>query len=171
MTSSPPRRSSSFRRSTSANAYGGRASTRRKSMRCILQGTSSRGRCVFRYGLKRGRRSGTLRRQAINNALRRSGVTVHANGSAEHVSFSDVARAHHKWDSADGDGGAARDEYEATLAAFEKESRSRVVEAYWCRQQASAVALAKLDGEAPGRLTRMLRREDVPDFRLYRETD
>ena len=32
ITSSPPRRSSSFRRSTSANAYGGSASTRRKSM-------------------------------------------------------------------------------------------------------------------------------------------
>ena len=72
-----------------------------------------------------------------------------SNGTAKpryaQVSFSDVARAHHDWDAAtDGADEHARVEFERKLELFEQESQSKLVETYWCRQRASAVALAEL---------------------------
>jgi hypothetical protein len=98
------------------------------------------------------------------------------NGSVKRVSFSDVARAHHAWDSGAGETiSAAREDFEQKLEQFEAASHSEVFEAYWCQKQASAVALARVDSQSAGRLRRVLRRgirqQEVPDFRLYRETD
>jgi hypothetical protein len=93
------------------------------------------------------------------------------------VSFSDVARAHHRWDVA-ARGTAreqARDDFTHTLADFERHFDVEVVEAYWCRKEASAVALAAARAQPVGplRLTvrRVLRRDEAPDLRIYRVTD
>lgn len=98
----------------------------------------------------------------------------HDAGGAR-VSFSDVARAHHEWDAATDDAGErARLEFEQKLKTFERLSRTELVEAYWCRKRASAVALAQLAKKPqPARRRRPQRgdAQDVPEFRLYRETD
>lgn len=102
---------------------------------------------------------------------------IESNGrkadGAERVSFSDVARAHYQWDvAAKGSEtrSQARTDFHDKLARFERQSQTEVVEAYWCQKQASAVALAQRT-KPPGRLHRLLRRPDVPDFQLYRVTD
>lgn len=96
------------------------------------------------------------------------------NSSATRISFSDLARAHYGWDSRTGLDSSARKEFDQMLERFEAQS-GKLVEAYWCQKQASAVALAKLESEPRGRLQHLRRRlgreQDVPDFRLYRETD
>lgn len=98
-------------------------------------------------------------------------------GDAEaRVSFSDVARAHHDWDAAtDGTDERARRDFERKLKRFEEESKSDLVEVYWCRRRASAVALAqaqvKEDKSLRKRLLRLVRGPEVPELRLYRETD
>jgi hypothetical protein len=106
--------------------------------------------------------------------------TIATNGQRSdpgtRVSFSDVARAHFEWDArTDGTDEGARREFERKLRLFEVASRSELVEAYWCRKRASAVALAQI-AEEPGtslrqRLRRFIRGAQVPEFRLYRETD
>jgi hypothetical protein len=96
------------------------------------------------------------------------------NGSAPVISFSDLARAHYGWDHRSRVDSAARQDFDQKLRRFEEQS-GKLVEAYWCRKEASAVALVRLEPAPPGRLQRLgrwLRHEqDVPDFRLYRETD
>jgi len=104
-----------------------------------------------------------------------------SNGSttdaAARTTFSDVARAHFHWDvearSAD-NRDRARAEYEEKLGRFEA-GAGPIVEAYWCRRHASGVALAETPEPEPrshGRLVRgLLRREHVPDYRLFRATD
>jgi hypothetical protein len=95
---------------------------------------------------------------------------------APRVSFSDVARAHYEWDArTHGEDELARREFECKLELFEAGSRTELVDAYWCRKRASAVALAQV-AEVPGtslrqRLRRLIRGPLVPEFRLYRETD
>jgi hypothetical protein len=96
------------------------------------------------------------------------------NGGGTQVSFSDVARAHHDWDAAtDGANERARVEFERKLELFEHESQSKLVEAYWCRKRASAVALAeRLEPPDTRRwLTRRLQGPRVPEYRIHRETD
>lgn len=95
---------------------------------------------------------------------------------AEHVSFSDVARAHFSWDVATegAESARARGDFQEKLTQFEQYSGVEIVDAYWCRQQASAVALARSRADTNGRLglvRRAIRRQDAPDFRLYRVTD
>jgi hypothetical protein len=97
------------------------------------------------------------------------------NGSAPPISFSDVARAHYGWDSRSPVDSGARQDFDQKLKRFEEQS-GKLVEAYWCRKEASAVALVRLEPPPPrGRLQRLRRwlghEQDVPDFRLYRETD
>ena len=96
------------------------------------------------------------------------------NGSAPRISFSDVARAHYGWDSRSPVDSGARQDFDQKLKRFEEDS-GKLVEAYWCRKEASAVALVRLEPAPPGRLQRLGRwlghEQDVPDFRLYRETD
>ena len=100
----------------------------------------------------------------------------HAGDAGARVSFSDVARAHYEWDArTDGADERARQEFERKLELFETWSRSELVEAYWCRRRASAVALAQIEA-APDRslrqrLRRLVRGPVAPEFRLYRETD
>jgi hypothetical protein len=106
--------------------------------------------------------------------------TIATNGqpseAGTRVSFSDVARAHYAWDArTDGSDEGARREFEQKRELFEHGSGSELVEAYWCRKRASAVALAQIDEEPDTslrqRLRRFIRGPQVPAFRLYRETD
>lgn len=106
--------------------------------------------------------------------------TIEADGGraepVKHVSFSDVARAHFKWDGATegAESAHARGDFQEKLAQFEQHSGVEIVDAYWCQRQASAVALARARVDTNGRLgflRRALRQQDAPDFRLYRVTD
>src|SRR5437870_1194865 len=69
------------------------------------------------------------------------------------VTFSDVVRAHYAWDTQDNANGErstavasnaspARGTFDDTLTQFERDA-GQIVEAYWCRKAASAVALTK----------------------------
>ena len=73
------------------------------------------------------------------------GTNGHSGDAGARVSFSDVARAHYNWDaSKDLIDERARLDFEHKLELFERMSGSEVLEAYWCRRRASAVALAQL---------------------------
>jgi hypothetical protein len=61
--------------------------------------------------------------------------------------------------------GAAEEAYRERLAAFER-AQGRVLNAYWCTSEASAVALTSKPG---GRLARLLRRP--PETRFHAATD
>jgi hypothetical protein len=109
-------------------------------------------------------------------ALGTAETNGHGGDVGTRVSFSDVARAHYEWDArTDGAGERARREFERKLELFEAGSRSELVEAYWCRKRASAVALAQIeevpDSSLRRRLRRFVRGQVAPEFRLYRETD
>jgi hypothetical protein len=96
------------------------------------------------------------------------------------VSFSDVVRAHFEWDTAVCDEDAekarvTRRRFSDKLTAFEKRFDVEVLDAYWCRKAASAVALVEAHQEPPGAVRRRLRRlfgvSEAPDLRLVRVTD
>ena len=104
------------------------------------------------------------------------------------VYFSDVARAHWRWDRADGDGDgnggsrSAKDEFDDAVAAFEdsldqrEDAVARVMDSYWCQKQASGVALVELrSSKSPGLLRSVARRwglwHPIPEYRIYRESD
>ena len=117
------------------------------------------------------------------------------NGSGDGVapqartSFSDVARAHWTWDVKLEDAGAsvrteARRAFDAVLAEFERTEveqlkvvRGRLADHYWCRREASGVALAEIqrhedDLPAGRRLLKWLRLwHPFPEYRIYRQTD
>ena len=95
------------------------------------------------------------------------GPANETNGEGR-VSFSDVARAHFDWDGGNGD--APRREFESKLAAFEAHA-GEIVEAYWCRKDASAVALTRRDPVQPAGLRRVLPHARDPEYRLYRVSD
>lgn len=94
------------------------------------------------------------------------------------VSFSDVARAHYRWDvEADPETDECkrrRKSFLDALARFQDHAQGRVVEEYWCRKQASGIALVEVPKEPP-RLAWLLKPlrlwHPVPEYRLYRETD
>jgi len=93
------------------------------------------------------------------------GSPQNGNGRAT-TSFSEVARAHYEWDrGAETDAGRFRD----TLEAFESES-GRIVDAYWCRKDASAVALTVREHPRRGPVRRLLS-GDGEDYRLHRISD
>jgi hypothetical protein len=100
------------------------------------------------------------------------------------VSFSDVARAHYDWDAPAIRGAAekARTEFENALRRFEgtvdarKDVQARVVDSYWCRKQASGVALVEVSSSKdPGPLHRIAKSlrlwHPIPEYRVYRESD
>jgi hypothetical protein len=93
------------------------------------------------------------------------GSPQNGNGHAT-ISFSEVARAHYDWDrGAETDAGRFRD----TLEAFEADS-GRIVDAYWCRKDASAVALTVREHPRRGAVRRLLS-GDGDDYRLHRLSD
>jgi hypothetical protein len=61
---------------------------------------------------------------------------------ATRVSFSDVVRAHWAWDTQAGSDGHSRHAYDDKVARFERDA-GEIIDAYWCRKDASAVALTK----------------------------
>ena len=102
------------------------------------------------------------------------------------VYFSEVARAHWRWDSVserDGrDAGQLKHEFDDAVAAFEKtvdgrkDAVARVTDSYWCQKQASGVALVEVRSTKPqGPLRAAARRlglwHPIPEYRLYRESD
>lgn len=94
------------------------------------------------------------------------------------ISFSDLVRAHYRWDvEAFPDTEECerrRLQFLDDLARFEGQAAGRVVDEYWCRKQASGVVLVEKPPRKPRfhRLLRLLRLwHEVPEYRLYRETD
>jgi hypothetical protein len=92
----------------------------------------------------------------------------------ERVSFSEVVRVHFRWAERfhDGKGGAAtaKDELDTTREKFEQHE-GKIVDAYWCTTEASAVALTE---KAPGPRKALPFRRDQqrePALQLHRVTD
>ena len=106
---------------------------------------------------------------------------IHANGAQQagegHTSFSQLVRAHHRW-AKQLHGRSRIDEqtlerYQTALADFEGAAGS-IVDAYWCLEEASAVALTAREPAQPpgdGFLGRLVRRPPEPELRLHRVTD
>lgn len=118
----------------------------------------------------------TTAEPAPDSAVETNGRARRTKRDARLVSFSDVVRAHHRWDVAEeADQETARHDFNAKLDEFERRNHVSVVDAYWCRKDASAVALAEFRQPRPGPVRRFFqkvsRREKVPDLRLYRVTD
>jgi len=94
-----------------------------------------------------------------------------------HTSFSQLVRAHHRW-AKQLHGRNQIDEqtlerYQTALADFEG-TAGPIIDAYWCREEASAVALtvrAPENPDAGGFLGRLVRRPPEPTLRLHRVTD
>ena len=94
------------------------------------------------------------------------------NGS-QRVSFSELAQVHHRWAEELHAGGAPSKEldeaYHDRLERFERDA-GRIVEAYWCRVDASAVALTQRDDrQAENGRARLA--EGARGLRLHRVTD
>jgi hypothetical protein len=102
------------------------------------------------------------------------------------VYFSDVARAHWRWDLlSDRDGsesGPLKDEFDDAVAAFEQtvdgrtDAVARVMDSYWCQKQASGVALVEVRSSKPHGPVRSAARRlglwhPIPEYRVYRESD
>src|SRR4029078_5201292 len=84
---------------------------------------------------------------------------------ATHVSFSDVVRAHYAWDKQNGE--HSRAAYDDTIERFQRDE-GEIVDAYWCRKDASAVALTR-KRITRGRLALGERQAD--EYRLCRVSD
>ena len=92
---------------------------------------------------------------------------ANGNGSGR-VSFSELVRAHHQWDSSDPPADESvrrrfaqlRDDFETTTG--------EIVDAYWCREVPSAVALTRRELMRRGRL---VRRRTKLEYRLHRVSD
>ena len=95
------------------------------------------------------------------------GAPPETNGKGR-VSFSDVARAHFEWDMSNDTG--AREAFEEKLDAFEAQT-GEVIDAYWCRTDASAVALTRVEPERRSGVRRLLRRNQPTQYRLFRLSD
>jgi hypothetical protein len=94
------------------------------------------------------------------------GALRSGNGSSR-VSFSELARAHYRWDqSEDSD---TRKAFRDAMSSFEGEA-GEIIDAYWCRKDASAVALTKKRIPARGRLARVVGPCD-DEYRLFRVSD
>ena len=89
-----------------------------------------------------------------------------------HVSFSDLVRAHYEWDSTR-DPKAMADvhrRFQELLQAFQHTS-GEIVDAYWCRREASAVALTRREREPRGLLRHLFQSRPEHDYRLHRVSD
>lgn len=118
-------------------------------------------------------------------------VTGNGSGGGDaaevRTSFSDVARAHWRWDVElvrKGAGSSeltdARQAFEGVLADFvsrELGDDGRLVDDYWCQHEASGVALGEIrtPEHAVPRLQRLAERlrlwHSIPTFRIFRQTD
>jgi hypothetical protein len=106
------------------------------------------------------------------------------------TSFSDVARAHWRWDvesadASDAEREKARRAFDAILAEFERSEieqteevdRGRLFDDYWCQRKASGVALAEFWTHGPvlSRSRRFLKWlrfwHPVPQYRIFRQSD
>src|SRR5215208_1433651 len=110
------------------------------------------------------------------------GATAQGEGPTT-VSFSDVVRAHYAWDHHAKDLSAtepsskdsqqayssARDAFDKKLRQFETDA-GEIIDAYWCRKEASAVALTKKRVPMRGRLGR-IRTRGQDEYRLFRVSD
>jgi hypothetical protein len=83
-----------------------------------------------------------------------------------HVSFSDVVRAHWAWDKQNGE--HSREAFDEKVKRFERDE-GEIVEAYWCRKDASAVALTR-KRVTRGRLGPIGEREE-DEYHLFRVSD
>jgi hypothetical protein len=90
------------------------------------------------------------------------------NGRNGHISFSELVRAHFEWDaSANGErADEVRERFRGLLEEFQH-AAGQIVDAYWCRKEASAVALTRRERETRGRL----RRRRKLEYRLHRVSD
>lgn len=97
-------------------------------------------------------------------------VTAATNGNgATRVSFSELVRAHHQWDLST-DPAATESGYRRfrqLLSDFEA-SAGEIINAYWCREQASAVALTRREVIRKGRVSGRSRKLE---YRLHRVSD
>ena len=102
--------------------------------------------------------------EAAHGARTTNGGT---NGNGR-VSFSELVRAHHEFDAAVDAEAAATVErrFRSLLESFEA-STGEIVDAYWCREAPSAVALTRREQFRRGRL---LRRRKL-EYRLHRVSD
>ncbi|MBA2332990.1 MAG: hypothetical protein H0V94_09400 [Actinobacteria bacterium] len=91
---------------------------------------------------------------------------VNGNGSAR-VSFSELVRAHHQWDASDEHDEEVRGRFAKLRADFEA-STGEIVDAYWCREAPSGVALTRRELLRRGRL---IRRRRKLEYRLHRVSD
>lgn len=88
------------------------------------------------------------------------------NGSAR-VSFSELVRAHHQWDASDAHDEEVRGRFAQLRHDFEA-STGEIVDAYWCREAPSGVALTRRELSQRGRL---IRRRRKLEYRLHRVSD
>ena len=92
---------------------------------------------------------------------------TNGNGTGR-VSFSELVRAHHRWDSTEETAAdEVRRRFAELRAEFEK-ATGEIVDAYWCRKTASAVALTRR--ELVGR-RRVFRGRKKLEYRLHRVSD
>ena len=96
------------------------------------------------------------------------GSTATTNGNG-HVSFSELVRAHHAWDTSPDESAAeeVKRRFQELLASFEAEV-GEIVDAYWCRQQAAGVALTRRQRELRGGV---LGTRHKLEYRLHRVSD
>lgn len=93
-----------------------------------------------------------------------------SNGSeATRVSFSELVRAHHQWDLSTDPGAteSVQRRFRQLLRDFEA-SAGEIINAYWCREQASAVALTRREVVRKGRVNGRSRKLE---YRLHRVSD
>ena len=92
-----------------------------------------------------------------------------ANGNGTgRVSFSELVRAHHRWDSSDETAAEEVRRRFAQLRADFETATGEIVDAYWCRQTPSAVALTRR--ELLNR-RRVFRGRKKLEYRLHRVSD
>ncbi|MGI9112680.1 MAG: hypothetical protein ACR2GT_10890 [Gaiellaceae bacterium] len=92
------------------------------------------------------------------------GKTTNGNGR---VTFSELVRAHHRWDAGDEHDEAVRGRFAQLRADFEA-ATGEIVDAYWCREAPSAVALTRRELLRGGRLLGWRRKLE---YRLHRVSD
>jgi hypothetical protein len=106
------------------------------------------------------------------------GATAQSDGPTR-VSFSEVVRAHYAWDQKAKDLSATESNWKASQEAYEafdkklrqfENDAGQIIEAYWCRKEASAVALTKKLMPMRGRLGGS-RSQAESEYRLFRVSD
>ncbi len=105
---------------------------------------------------------------SATNGAATNGAALNGN-AAPRVSFSELVRAHHQWDSSTDPAAteAVHGRFRQLLCDFEAAS-GEIVNAYWCREQASAVALTRREIAREGRLRG---RRNRLEYRLHRVSD